>query len=189
MSTPSATDASAWGISYGELVHREFFKSLLNYCALGLIFFLFLIAIFAPLLANDKPFAVRMGGQLQFPLFGDLQPNDYVIFLVALVAYAQVWLVRRNRRRVDPSIRNQVLWRQIFFCVIVVFLVRLRSERRRVSDALLGYFLKGRSIIAQCGLGLAKPHKSANRDVAPLRLNVDSEANPVRLIGCDDRSS
>lgn len=103
-----------WGVSYGEMVFREFAKGWLNVVCMVLIAFLFAVAILAPFLANDKPFVIRIDGRLHFPLFYDLQPNDYCVFLAAIIAGVQLFLVQRNRRRVEPSIRSAVLWRQIW---------------------------------------------------------------------------
>jgi len=102
-----------WGVSYGEMVWREFVKSRLNLVSLVFIVFLFAVAILAPFLANDKPFVIRIEGQLHFPLFRNLGASDYCVFLAAIVAGLQLLLVRRNRRRLDPTIRGSVLWRQI----------------------------------------------------------------------------
>jgi len=104
----------SWGVSYGEMVFREFVKGWLNVVCMVLIAFLFAVAILAPFLANDKPFVIRIDGRLYFPLFQDLRPNDYCVFLAAIIAGVQLFLVRRNRRRVEPSIRSAVLWRQIW---------------------------------------------------------------------------
>jgi peptide/nickel transport system permease protein len=75
--------------------------------------FMLALAVFAPFLANDKPFVIRIEDRLCFPLFAGLTRNDYCIFLAATVAIVQMLLVRRNRRRVDPSLRGSVLSRQI----------------------------------------------------------------------------
>ena len=104
---------ASWGVSYGEMVWREFVKSRLNLVSLVFIVFLFTVAILAPFLANDKPFVIRIEGQLHFPLFRNLGAGDYCVFLAAVVAGLQLLLVRRNRRRLDPTIRGSVLWRQI----------------------------------------------------------------------------
>jgi peptide/nickel transport system permease protein len=104
---------SGWGVSYGELVWRRFRKSRLNRVGLAFIMFMFALAVFAPFLANDKPFVICIEGHLGFPLFAGLTRNDYCIFLAATVAIVQMLLVRRNRRRVDPSLRGSVLSRQI----------------------------------------------------------------------------
>ena len=104
---------ASWGVSYGEMVWREFVKSRLNLVSLVFIVFLFTVAILAPFLANDKPFVIRIEGQLHFPLFRNLGAGDYCVFLAAVVAGLQLLLVRRNRRRLDPTIRGAVLWRQI----------------------------------------------------------------------------
>jgi peptide/nickel transport system permease protein len=109
-----------WGTSYGEMVWREFAKSKFILSWLGFIILLFLLAIFAPFLANDKPFVIKIDGQLHWPMFKALTASDYSIFLAATVAVIQLLLVLRNRRSVDPSIRSGVLWRQIFVSVFVV---------------------------------------------------------------------
>lgn len=113
---------ASWGISYGELVWRQFSKSRLHRVSLAFIIFLFMLAILAPFLANDKPFVIRIDGQLRFPIFADLQRNDYCIFLAAAVAIIQLLLVRRNRRRIDPSVRGAVLWRQISAGSLVILI-------------------------------------------------------------------
>ena len=109
-----------WGVSYGEMVWREFAKSKFTLCWLWFIVLLFSLAIFAPFLANDKPFVIRIDGVLRFPLFRDLNATDFSIFLAAIVGLIQLLLIGHNRRRVDPSIRSGVLWRQIFINIIVI---------------------------------------------------------------------
>ncbi|HDZ69400.1 MAG TPA: ABC transporter permease [Phycisphaerales bacterium] len=110
-----------WGVSYGEMVSHEFVKSKLNVVCLVFIVFLFAVAVLAPFLANDKPFVIRIDGQLHFPVFKSLRASDYCIFLAAIVGIVQLLLIRRNRRRVDPSIRGAVLWRQICISSSIIF--------------------------------------------------------------------
>ena len=57
-----------WGTSYGEMVWHEFAKSKFTLCWLGFIILLFVFAIFAPFLANDKPFVIKIDGQLHWPI-------------------------------------------------------------------------------------------------------------------------
>jgi peptide/nickel transport system permease protein len=111
-----------WGTSYGEMVWREFNKNKFTLAWLGFIVFLFLLAIFAPFLANDKPLVIKIDGQLRFPLFKDLGATDYSIFLAAAVGLIQLLLILRNRRRIDPSIRASVLWRQISVNALIVLI-------------------------------------------------------------------
>ena len=119
MSTKSQVRES-WGTSYGQMVWREFFKSRLNTACMIFIIFLFAAAVLAPFLANDKPFVIRIDGGLHFPLFGDLQPNDYCVFLAAIVGFCQLLLVLRNHRRVEPSIRGRVFWRQVSINTVIM---------------------------------------------------------------------
>ena len=115
-------NSKAWGISYGQLVAREFFKNRLNVAGLAFIFVLFTVAVFAPLLANDKPFAIKVDGAWKFPLFGALGAVDYAVFLAAGVVIAMAVLIRRNQRTIAPMERSSVLWRQFgaAFIVLVV---------------------------------------------------------------------
>ena len=111
-----------WGTSYGQMVSREFAKSRFNVACLGFIVFLFASAVLAPFLANDKPFVIRIEGQLHFPLFRNLGAGDYSVLLAAIVAGSQLLLIRDNRRRVEPSVRGSVLWRQICFSVSIILI-------------------------------------------------------------------
>ncbi len=113
---------ASWGVSYGQLVKREFFKSWFNVVNLSFIAFILVVAVLAPFLANDKPLIIRIDGQLQFPLLRDLQASDYCIFLAAAVGVIQLWLVRRNSRRVDPSVRGAVLARQVCLSAAVILI-------------------------------------------------------------------
>lgn len=111
---------SQWGVSYGQMVWREFVKNRLNVVCLVFILFLFSTAVFAPFLANDKPFVIRIDGTLHFPLFRNLTASDYSVFLAAIVGVVQLLLIRWNRRHIDPSDRGGVLWRQVCISSAVV---------------------------------------------------------------------
>ena len=114
------TEKADWGTSYGEMVWRQFGKSRLNAVCLVFIVFLFVVAVLAPFIANDKPFVVRINGELRFPLFRNLNAVDYSILLAAVVGVLQLLLIRRNRRCIEPSVRGSVLWRQIWVNSVIV---------------------------------------------------------------------
>lgn len=128
---------SQWGISYGELVWREFLKNKLSVGAGVFIIFLLLVAVFAPFLANSRPYMMRMNGQWHFPLFRYLTVVDYGIFWAAFVAVGQLILMRRNKKRVDPSQRSGVLLRQVkvSICVLLAGLFALYMYVPRRLDA------------------------------------------------------
>ncbi len=88
-----------WGLSHGELVWRQFTKSWLNVACLIFVAFLLLLAVFAPFLASDRPFIIRMDGQWHSPLFKNLQPADYCIFLAAVVGFLQLLAGCRRQNR------------------------------------------------------------------------------------------
>ncbi len=102
-----------WGVSYGEMVWREFKKRRTNLLCVAFIVFMFIIAIFAPFLANDKPLIIRIDGKIHFPIIGNLNASDYSVLIAAIVCLIQLFLIRRNRKYVEPSIRGSVLWRQL----------------------------------------------------------------------------
>jgi len=102
-----------WGTSYGEMVSREFFKSHLNVLSLTFVIFLFAVAVFAPFIANDKPYVIRIDGELAFPLFAALDAIDYSIFLAAFLGIVQFIQIRRNRANINPSRRGRVFYKQI----------------------------------------------------------------------------
>lgn len=111
-----------WGVSYGEMVWRQFAKCRLNIICLGFIVFLFAVAVLAPLIANDKPFVIRIDGQLHFPVFRNMGATDYCVFLAAIVGCFQLLLIRRNRRRIAPSVRGAVLWRQLCVSSLMILI-------------------------------------------------------------------
>lgn len=110
-----------WGVSFGEMVTRKFAKNRLSVVCLVFIIFLFAVAVFAPFIANDKPFVIRIENRLYFPLFRNLGPGDYSILLAAAAACVQLLLIRHNRKCVDPSIRGAVLWRQVCINCSIIF--------------------------------------------------------------------
>jgi peptide/nickel transport system permease protein len=116
------TDNKNWGTSYGQLVWQQFTKKRTNLLCLWFIIILFTIAVFAPFIANDKPFAIRVDGKLYFPLSKTFTANDYSVFLAAIIAVILALLIRRNNRKVDPFLRSAVLWRQISVCTVILFL-------------------------------------------------------------------
>ncbi len=135
--TEEPENRKTWGVSYGELVWGEFKKSRLSIASLGFVLFLLIVAVLAPFIANDKPYVIRVDGQLRFPLFASLTRADYCVFLAGVVGVIQLLLVRRNRREVDPSIRGGVLWRQLLVgsAVIIVGCVLIRVFVPKKLDA------------------------------------------------------
>ena len=109
-----------WGLSYGQMVSREFFKSRLNTFCLYFIVVLFAIAVFAPFVANDKPFYIVTDSGISFPLFKNLNAADYSVFLAAACGVSLVLLIRRNQQRIDPTIRADVMLRQVMTLVVIL---------------------------------------------------------------------
>ncbi|HBG28175.1 MAG: hypothetical protein A2Y10_19545 [Planctomycetes bacterium GWF2_41_51] len=126
-----------WGTSYGQLVWHQFTKNAANIVCMWFIIILFTIAVFAPFIANDKPFMIRIDGNSYFPLFETLTANDYSVFLAAGTFAALVLLVRRNAKKVDPFLRSSVLAKQIYLCsaILVIGIILLQVFVPRKLDA------------------------------------------------------
>jgi peptide/nickel transport system permease protein len=128
-----------WGISAGELTWRRFISSLPNKICLTFIGFLVAVAVFAPFLANNKPFVINISGRLYFPLFHALRPVDYIIFLAFVVGLSQVVLIRRGISHLAPSIRGGAIYRQLIVSSAIVtagtiFIFALVPARHDTTD-------------------------------------------------------
>ncbi|MFA6187303.1 MAG: ABC transporter permease [Phycisphaerae bacterium] len=119
-------DKKNWGTSYSQLVWQQFSSNYINLACMWFLIFLFTVAVFAPFIANDKPFIIHIDGKTYFPLFSSLTANDYSVFLAAIAGVCMVLLMRWNNRNVDPFLRPGVLWRQIYIC-LTVFIICITS--------------------------------------------------------------
>lgn len=179
-------EKTSWGVSYGEMVSREFVKSRLNVVCLVFIIFLFAVAVLAPFLANDKPIVIRIDGELHFPIFKNLRASDYGVFLAAIVGVVQVLLILRNRRRVDPSIRGAVLWRQICISSLVV-----------LAGVTLAFVFVQRRLDATDYKGMVASGKAADAIFAPIPYGYgrtdlklrEQPPNREHWLGTDDVGS
>lgn len=111
-----------WGTSYGQLVWQQFTKNAANLVCMWFIVILFTIAVFAPFIANDKPFMIRIGSEIHFPLVTTLTANDYSVFLAAGIFVTLILLVRRNSKKIDPFLRASVLAKQIYICSAILII-------------------------------------------------------------------
>ncbi len=132
----TAVEANKWGVSYGQMVWRQFAKGVLNRLSLLFIVVLFAVAVFAPLIANDKPYFVKIDGRFEFPLFSSLTANDITVFIFAAAGLVVLCLVRRNSRKVDPTIRAEVFGRQLLIVIAAAI----------ASSALVQFFLPAKNI-------------------------------------------
>ncbi len=69
--------------SYFELILRQFKKNKLAYFSIYVSLFLFVIAIFSPFIANDKPIIMKYNGKMCFPIlfkYKDLVNINYKEF-------------------------------------------------------------------------------------------------------------
>ena len=82
--------------------------------------FLFIIAVFAPFLANDKPLIINLDGKLSFPVFKMLKASDYSIFLAAFISLVMLVKMRTNQKKYDPTIRGQILLRQSVIAISIL---------------------------------------------------------------------
>lgn len=177
---------SDWGTSYGELVWKEFIKSRLSVVCLLLIIILFVVAVLSPFLANDKPYYIIIDGHIYFPLFKDLKATDYSVFLASLAGITQLLLIRRNRRRLDPSVRGGVLMRQITVIagvlLVGIILIQVLIPHRLDAEDYKSMITSGK---AENALFAPIPYGYARTDLKNRELPPNSE----HWLGTDDVGS
>ncbi len=66
-------------LSYWKLVWRQFCKNRLNKFGFVIIFFTFLIALFASFLANDRPLYVKIENKTYFPILKEIFLTKYFV--------------------------------------------------------------------------------------------------------------
>ena len=66
---PTALPETAAGVSYWTIVRRQFRRDRMAMSGFTLVAFLVLVALTAPLLANDRPIAMKYRGEMLFPAF------------------------------------------------------------------------------------------------------------------------
>ncbi|MGE4285933.1 MAG: ABC transporter permease [Phycisphaerae bacterium] len=102
-----------WGRSFWQLAWEQFKTNRMNMICLWFISGLFLVAIFAPFIANDKPYYLIKDGSVSFPLFKALNAADYSIFLAAIAGVFLLFKIRSNSIKYYPSIRGEIFARQL----------------------------------------------------------------------------
>ncbi len=89
----------------------------------GVVFpaILVFVCVFAPFIANDKPYVISIDDELHYPSFRNLQAVDYCMFFVALVVSVYLFFIFRNRRRSDFISGSKISG--IIFLVVVIILI------------------------------------------------------------------
>ncbi len=79
-------------LTYAAIVRRQFMRNRAAVVGLAIVMLLFAVAVFVPFLANGYPYRIRIDGQMHYPLFRNLTPQDLIILAAAgcLVAWAVV---------------------------------------------------------------------------------------------------
>lgn len=116
------TQKNSWGKSFGQLAWEQFKKNKLNIVCLVFILCLFLTAILAPFIANNKPYIASIDGEISFPVFSTLTNVDYSIFLAAILGLVLAKKIKQNTEKYDPSIRGSIFTRQILITLAVLIL-------------------------------------------------------------------
>lgn len=118
------------GEAYWDIVWRQFKKNRFALASLCLLAPLFLLAIFAPVVASNQPFVFRTPEETVFPwfrwLFNPPEPVDFA-FNMALVGFVPwavlAWLWnRRGRRRGVPG-RRRVLAAAGLYAAVILALI------------------------------------------------------------------
>ncbi|MFM8252221.1 MAG: ABC transporter permease [Planctomycetota bacterium] len=122
------------GEAYLDIVWRQFKKNRPAYYSLWLLLPIFLIAIFAPLLASDQPLVYRTPKETIYPwlraLFNPTESVDFV-FNMALLGFVPwllltlIWNWSAKRRQVPG--RTRVLTSVVHFVVVLLLFVGIFS--------------------------------------------------------------
>jgi peptide/nickel transport system permease protein len=117
--------------TYWAIVRHQFAKNRSAVAGLWLVFVFFFAAVFAPFLANSKPFYLFDHGRLSFPLFANLTPADLVIFAAAGCALLW-WIAGRVAPRGwfhgHPWFGTFIVFAAIF--VVLSFVIELTVGER-----------------------------------------------------------
>ncbi|MBN1419832.1 MAG: ABC transporter permease [Planctomycetes bacterium] len=110
---------SAPRLRYGDLVRRQFRKDRLAMAALRSVIAIVLLAVFAPLIASNRPYVLATARGTSFPLFEALLDRAvyesgidilFNIVLIASPAIAGIWLAARALARNRwPDVRRWIL--------------------------------------------------------------------------------
>lgn len=91
--------ADATPQTYWTIVRRQFFRNPSAVAGLAIVALLFVIAIFAPFLANSRPYYLIRNGRIEFPLLSGLTREDLTILATVVCAAAAYIAGRRQARR------------------------------------------------------------------------------------------
>lgn len=90
--------------SYLKLVYEQYWLKKLNRFALFCVLSMFVVAIFAPLLANDKPYYLKHEGKTYFPILTEVIPFKYFVHYPDLQGFnfRQLQLSDQDSRILPP---------------------------------------------------------------------------------------
>jgi peptide/nickel transport system permease protein len=123
--------------SYSAIVWSQFKKNRGAMVGLALVIFLFLIAIFVPFLANDKPLYLNQQGKISAPLLAHLGWSD--ITILASAAAFVIWRVLRkklpvNQRRLALPVGFGFLVIASLVAWLAVDQVHDRTDYRKLAE-------------------------------------------------------
>lgn len=175
------------GVSYWQIVWRQFRKNTPAMVGLVMVLLLFLLAVFAPLLANKYPYFWYAEDEgLSFPLFQSLTNMDLTL-LAAFFLAVLVPLTRRLLRRTRWEFWSLYELRR---AVLVNFLVFLLVAAALVNPPVGNHL---RSILLACAVGLGlllmplvawMLHRGARTPESSIRVAVAVNLYLVALAVC-----
>ncbi len=86
LADPGSPPQSYWGI-----VRRQFMRNRSAVAGLVIVLLMFAAAIFAPFLANGKPYYLKQQGEVSSPLLQALTPTDFI--LLCIPVFAIIWII------------------------------------------------------------------------------------------------
>ena len=119
--------------SYWRIVWDDFRKNRAAVVALGVMGVMALVAIFAPLLANNRPLVLVTESAVEFALFRSLRIIDWVLLIGLAQLVAAVVFTRRARRR-GGLVRPLGVTVMLVLAVAPVVLAAMVGDLDRIPD-------------------------------------------------------
>ncbi|MBM76758.1 MAG: hypothetical protein CMK59_15225 [Proteobacteria bacterium] len=153
-------------VTYGDIVWGQFKKNKIATASLGLLVALFLLAIYCPLLASDRPFIWTENGTTSYPWFSSLFDRNYfensidVFFNLAMIGVPLILLSLFGLNK---------------------YLVSIKTEKRPRRKKLLNAMIAGSALfMLTYGAILSQPYKEPYTQYYELhQQSIENQDNAV----------
>jgi peptide/nickel transport system permease protein len=169
---PSAAPAEPVSRTFWRQVAYDTFRRTGARLGLAWIFVLAFAAVFAPVLANTQPLAIKMGGRWTFPFLHYLTPTDVILF-ATLIAVVILALLRRI------SLPRRALILAIYLAVIIPVCYLFVHPPITIDWQKYRDLERGGKIESKVMAALPYSANDFQRDIPDAPLNPPTRAHPL----------